>query len=144
MILDCHKINNVQQEPHLHDLMNNTLLTPLLLQNLNNFCSQIGDDRPISFCHFSPDSKMLATASWYQAPPTLALALACREVVYSWEELTLEHTNTSVFRDSISIFVISFYLSASSTHISMLNYTCSCYDEGNANMLTTALQERSV
>ncbi|PWA30847.1 hypothetical protein CCH79_00020532, partial [Gambusia affinis] len=32
--------------------------------NLNNFCSQIGDDRPISFCHFSPDSKMLATASW--------------------------------------------------------------------------------
>ncbi|XP_028318360.1 U4/U6 small nuclear ribonucleoprotein Prp4 [Gouania willdenowi] len=34
------------------------------LRNLNNFCSQIGDDRPISFCHFSPDSSMLATASW--------------------------------------------------------------------------------
>uniref|UniRef100_A0A3B3CPV7 Pre-mRNA splicing tri-snRNP complex factor PRPF4 n=1 Tax=Oryzias melastigma TaxID=30732 RepID=A0A3B3CPV7_ORYME len=34
------------------------------LRNLNNFCSQIGDDRPISFCHFSPDSRMLATASW--------------------------------------------------------------------------------
>ncbi|XP_061589529.1 U4/U6 small nuclear ribonucleoprotein Prp4 [Cololabis saira] len=34
------------------------------LRNLNNFCSQIGDDRPISFCHFSPDSKMLATSSW--------------------------------------------------------------------------------
>ncbi|XP_047426403.1 U4/U6 small nuclear ribonucleoprotein Prp4 [Mugil cephalus] len=34
------------------------------LRNLNNFCSQIGDDRPISFCHFSPDSTMLATASW--------------------------------------------------------------------------------
>lgn len=34
------------------------------LRNLNNFCSQIGDDRPISFCHFSPDSKVLATASW--------------------------------------------------------------------------------
>uniref|UniRef100_A0A8D3DIJ3 Pre-mRNA processing factor 4 (PRP4)-like domain-containing protein n=1 Tax=Scophthalmus maximus TaxID=52904 RepID=A0A8D3DIJ3_SCOMX len=34
------------------------------LRNLNNFCSQIGDDRPISFCHFSPDSKMLATGSW--------------------------------------------------------------------------------
>ncbi|XP_059895029.1 U4/U6 small nuclear ribonucleoprotein Prp4 [Gadus macrocephalus] len=34
------------------------------LQNLNNFCSQIGDDRPISYCQFSPDSKMLATGSW--------------------------------------------------------------------------------
>ncbi|KAJ3604965.1 hypothetical protein NHX12_027016 [Muraenolepis orangiensis] len=34
------------------------------LQNLNNFCSQIGDDRPISYCQFSPDAKMLATASW--------------------------------------------------------------------------------
>ncbi|KAM8854157.1 U4/U6 small nuclear ribonucleoprotein Prp4 isoform 2-T2 [Synchiropus picturatus] len=34
------------------------------LRNLNNFCSQIGDDRPISFCHFSPDSSMLVTASW--------------------------------------------------------------------------------
>ncbi|XP_040014303.1 U4/U6 small nuclear ribonucleoprotein Prp4 [Xiphias gladius] len=34
------------------------------LRNLNNFCSQIGDDRPISFCHFSPNSKMLATGSW--------------------------------------------------------------------------------
>ncbi|KAK5878259.1 hypothetical protein CesoFtcFv8_023681 [Champsocephalus esox] len=33
-------------------------------EDLNNFCSQIGDDRPItSVCHISPDSKMLATAS---------------------------------------------------------------------------------
>lgn len=28
------------------------------------FCSQIGDARPISFCRFSNDSKMLITASW--------------------------------------------------------------------------------
>ncbi|KAK2567142.1 U4/U6 small nuclear ribonucleoprotein Prp4 [Acropora cervicornis] len=34
------------------------------LRGLNNFCSQIGDDRPLSFCQFSPDSSMLATASW--------------------------------------------------------------------------------
>lgn len=47
-------------------LKDENILLLLLLQNLNNFCSQIGDDRPISFCHFSPDSRMLATASWYQ------------------------------------------------------------------------------
>lgn len=34
------------------------------LRGLNNFCSQIGDDRPLSYCQFSPDSNMLATASW--------------------------------------------------------------------------------
>ncbi|XP_006640552.1 U4/U6 small nuclear ribonucleoprotein Prp4 [Lepisosteus oculatus] len=34
------------------------------LRNLNNFCSQIGDDRSISYCQFSPNSKMLVTASW--------------------------------------------------------------------------------
>lgn len=34
------------------------------LRSLNNFCSQIGDDRPISFCQFSPNSKLLVTASW--------------------------------------------------------------------------------
>ncbi|KAJ2949310.1 hypothetical protein O0L34_g6263 [Tuta absoluta] len=28
------------------------------------YCSQIGDTRPISFCRFSNDSKMLITASW--------------------------------------------------------------------------------
>ncbi|XP_042910804.1 U4/U6 small nuclear ribonucleoprotein Prp4 [Parasteatoda tepidariorum] len=34
------------------------------LRSLNINCSQIGDKRPLSFCQFSPDSKMLATASW--------------------------------------------------------------------------------
>ncbi|XP_053229954.1 U4/U6 small nuclear ribonucleoprotein Prp4 [Podarcis raffonei] len=34
------------------------------LRSLNNFCSQIGDDRPISYCNFSPNSKLLATACW--------------------------------------------------------------------------------
>ncbi|RXM95030.1 U4/U6 small nuclear ribonucleoprotein Prp4 [Acipenser ruthenus] len=34
------------------------------LRGLNNFCSQIGDDRPISSCQFSPNSKLLVTASW--------------------------------------------------------------------------------
>lgn len=35
------------------------------LTSLAISCSQIGDDRPISYCTFSPDSSMIATASWY-------------------------------------------------------------------------------
>lgn len=34
------------------------------LRALVNSCSQIGDDRPLSYCQFSPDSQMLATCSW--------------------------------------------------------------------------------
>lgn len=34
------------------------------LQALSIYCSQIGDSRPISYCHFSPDSELLATSSW--------------------------------------------------------------------------------
>lgn len=34
------------------------------LQALTIYCSQIGDTRPISFCQFSPNSEVLATASW--------------------------------------------------------------------------------
>ncbi|XP_034939357.1 U4/U6 small nuclear ribonucleoprotein Prp4 [Chelonus insularis] len=34
------------------------------IQILSIYCSQVGDTRPISYCQFSPDSKLLATASW--------------------------------------------------------------------------------
>lgn len=34
------------------------------LQAVSIFASQIGDTRPISYCQFSPNSQMLATASW--------------------------------------------------------------------------------
>ncbi len=35
------------------------------VHSLSISCSQIGDDRPVSYCTFSPDSSMIATASWY-------------------------------------------------------------------------------
>lgn len=35
------------------------------IQALSIYSSQIGDVRPISYCQFSPNSKLLATASWY-------------------------------------------------------------------------------
>ncbi|KAK9878963.1 hypothetical protein WA026_003782 [Henosepilachna vigintioctopunctata] len=34
------------------------------IQVLSIYSSQIGDTRPISYCQFSPNSKLLATASW--------------------------------------------------------------------------------
>ncbi|XP_041370101.1 U4/U6 small nuclear ribonucleoprotein Prp4-like [Gigantopelta aegis] len=34
------------------------------IRSVTNECSQIGDSRPLSFCQFSPDSNMLAVASW--------------------------------------------------------------------------------
>ncbi|CAL1534286.1 unnamed protein product [Lymnaea stagnalis] len=34
------------------------------IRSVTNDCSQIGDSRPISYCSFSPNSKILATASW--------------------------------------------------------------------------------
>lgn len=34
------------------------------VQAVTNYCSQIGDTRPVSHCQFSPNSQYLATASW--------------------------------------------------------------------------------
>lgn len=34
------------------------------LHAMSIYCSQIGDTRPISYCQFSPNSKMLVTGSW--------------------------------------------------------------------------------
>ncbi|XP_064650294.1 U4/U6 small nuclear ribonucleoprotein Prp4-like isoform X2 [Lineus longissimus] len=34
------------------------------IRSLSIECSQIGDNRPLSFCQFSPNSEMLVTASW--------------------------------------------------------------------------------
>lgn len=35
------------------------------LQAMSIHSSQIGDTRPVSYCSFSPNSQMLATASWW-------------------------------------------------------------------------------
>ena len=37
----------------------------LFFQSTTIESSQIGDSRPLSYCSFSPNGKMLATASWY-------------------------------------------------------------------------------
>lgn len=34
------------------------------MRGFGNYCSQIGDSRPLSSCRFSPDSKMVAISSW--------------------------------------------------------------------------------
>lgn len=34
------------------------------LQKFSNYLSEVGDDRPLSACCFSPNSKLLATSSW--------------------------------------------------------------------------------
>lgn len=34
------------------------------IRGFTNYCSQVGDIRPLSFCRFSPNSKMIAVSSW--------------------------------------------------------------------------------
>ncbi|VDP23682.1 unnamed protein product [Soboliphyme baturini] len=34
------------------------------IRNVANYCSQVGDSRPVAYCEFSPDSKYIATAGW--------------------------------------------------------------------------------
>uniref|UniRef100_A0AAY4DZR3 Pre-mRNA processing factor 4 (PRP4)-like domain-containing protein n=1 Tax=Denticeps clupeoides TaxID=299321 RepID=A0AAY4DZR3_9TELE len=71
------------------------------LRNLNNVCSQIGDDRPISYCQFSPNSKLLATASWsglckLWAVPDCSLVRTLRGILpFSLKSLVNRH-NTNV------------------------------------------------
>ncbi|KFD55896.1 hypothetical protein M513_03335, partial [Trichuris suis] len=34
------------------------------ITSVSNYCSQVGDTRPLAYCDFSPDSRMIATAGW--------------------------------------------------------------------------------
>uniref|UniRef100_A0A5S6QY22 1-acyl-sn-glycerol-3-phosphate acyltransferase n=1 Tax=Trichuris muris TaxID=70415 RepID=A0A5S6QY22_TRIMR len=34
------------------------------ITSVSNYCSQVGDTRPLAYCDFSPDSSMIATAGW--------------------------------------------------------------------------------
>ena len=54
-----------------HEMKNNDSTKTVKVQEVHrkarsliNFCSQIGDNRPLSYCQFSPDCNLLATASW--------------------------------------------------------------------------------
>ena len=58
------------KEAHLHKEIPETTRTSQMqelhksLWSLNNFCGQIGDDRPISYCHFSPIPKCWPQLVW--------------------------------------------------------------------------------
>ena len=60
------RLDNARRELELPSATRTARRQELLkkLQALSIYCSQIGDTRPISYCQFSPDSKVLATASW--------------------------------------------------------------------------------
>uniref|UniRef100_A0A0C9R7Q8 Prpf4_0 protein n=1 Tax=Fopius arisanus TaxID=64838 RepID=A0A0C9R7Q8_9HYME len=60
------RLDNAREELALSGATRTAKRQELLkkLQALTIYCSQIGDTRPISYCQFSPDSKLLATSSW--------------------------------------------------------------------------------
>ncbi|XP_033221362.1 U4/U6 small nuclear ribonucleoprotein Prp4 isoform X2 [Belonocnema kinseyi] len=60
------RLDNARRELELPGATRTARRQELLkkLQALSIYCSQIGDTRPISYCQFSPNSKVLATASW--------------------------------------------------------------------------------
>lgn len=64
------RLENARRELELPSATRTARRQELLkkLQALSTYCSQVGDvqanPRPLSYCEFSPDSSMLATASW--------------------------------------------------------------------------------
>jgi len=53
-----------RDELHFEEELRKAASTRDVLRRFSNMASQIGDDRPLSYCSFSPDSSLLATASW--------------------------------------------------------------------------------
>jgi len=53
-----------REEGNFEDELRKFVITRDTLRRFTNTASQIGDDRPLSYCSFSPDSSLLATASW--------------------------------------------------------------------------------
>lgn len=51
------QLSSAQRNAKIQDLFKR-------VRAVSNECSQIGDIRPLSFCQFSPDSKILAVSSW--------------------------------------------------------------------------------
>lgn len=60
------RVQRQQQEKLMPTTQKNARLQDLQkrVRSITNDCSQIGDSRPLSYCSFSPNSQMLATASW--------------------------------------------------------------------------------
>jgi U4/U6 small nuclear ribonucleoprotein PRP4 len=66
-----------------------------MFKSYANFSSQIGDDRPISQCAFSPDCSLIATGSWsglcriWSVPSCGALATLKGSYTFFTYKLTL-------------------------------------------------------